>query len=220
VNCNKKTGFCSIKWGDRSRYCSTVFSCICVTIKRLVWTYIIRIFVYKALMKFQTKARHTIVEVIHCNSESTFILLLLRFAHFRWIPFPVSRSSQSFHFRSLKSSSSITICSNCHQMTCLSCAFYSLFHVHFNTGSYFPFCAYLLGRPHTNCVKTSLKTWDKRNKSWCQHHDSDRCAAVFVISFVSTVLLSLRHVADIVPWLLHVLTHAGVRPTLQLIFFS
>jgi hypothetical protein len=31
-----------------------------------------------------------------------------------------------------------------------------------------------------------------------QHHDSDRCAAVFIISFVSTVLLSLRHVADIV----------------------
>jgi hypothetical protein len=28
------------------------------------------------------------------------------------------------------------------------------------------------------------------------------------------VLLSLRHVADIVPWLLHVLTHGGVRPTL------
>jgi hypothetical protein len=33
-----------------------------------------------------------------------------------------------------------------------------------------------------------------------QHHDSDRCAAVFIISFVSTVLLSLRHVADIVSW--------------------
>jgi hypothetical protein len=30
-----------------------------------------------------------------------------------------------------------------------------------------------------------------------QHHDSDRCAAVFIISFVSTVL-SLRHVTDIV----------------------
>jgi hypothetical protein len=46
----------------------------------------------------------------------------------------------------------------------------------------------------------------------CLQHDSDRCAAVFIISFVSTVLLSLRHVADIVSWLLHVLTHAGVRP--------
>jgi hypothetical protein len=32
--------------------------------------------------------------------------------------------------------------------------------------------------------------------SWRQHHDSDRCAAVFIISFVSTVLLSLRHVAE------------------------
>jgi hypothetical protein len=138
-----------------------------------------------------------------------------------------------------------------------------------------------LGRPHTNCVKTSIKTWDKRrslasfviqtrvrtpkqhvsasyhifsswrydvimthvdNVHWCcslstdvwvmthrkgtcrvllhvpaawswrQHHDSDRCAPVFIISFVSTVLLSLRHVAYIVSWLLHVLTHAGVRP--------
>jgi hypothetical protein len=48
--------------------------------------------------------------------------------------------------------------------------------------------------------------------SWRQHHDSDRCAAVFIISFVSTVLLSLHQVADIVSWLLHVLTHAGVRP--------
>jgi hypothetical protein len=36
--------------------------------------------------------------------------------------------------------------------------------------------------------------------SWRQHHDSGRCAAVFKISFVSTVLLSLRHVADIVSW--------------------
>jgi hypothetical protein len=71
-----------------------------------------------------------------------------------------------------------------------------------------------LGRPHTNCVKTRIKTWDKRDKSWRQHHDSDRCEAVFIISFVSTVLLSLCHVADIVSWLLHVLTHAGVRPTL------
>jgi hypothetical protein len=51
--------------------------------------------------------------------------------------------------------------------------------------------------------------------NWRQRHNSDRCAAVFVISFVSTVLLSLRHVADIVSWLLHVLTHAGVRPTLR-----
>jgi hypothetical protein len=74
---------------------------------------------------------------------------------------------------------------------------------------------HLLGRPHTNCVKTSIKTWDKRDKSWCQHHDSDRCAAVFIISFVSIVLLSLRHVADIVSWMLHVLTHTGVRPTLD-----
>jgi hypothetical protein len=57
-----------------------------------------------------------------------------------------------------------------------------------------------LGRPHTNCAKTSIKTWDKRDKSWRQHHDSDRCATVFIISFVSTVLLSLRHVADIVSW--------------------
>jgi hypothetical protein len=46
---------------------------------------------------------------------------------------------------------------------------------------------------------------------WRQHHDSDRCAAVFIISFVSTVRLSLCHVADNVSWLLHVLTHAGVR---------
>jgi hypothetical protein len=50
--------------------------------------------------------------------------------------------------------------------------------------------------------------------SWRQHYGSDRRAAVFIISFVSTVLLSLRHVADIVSWLLHVLTHAGMRPTL------
>jgi hypothetical protein len=50
---------------------------------------------------------------------------------------------------------------------------------------------------------------------WCQHHDSDRCEAVSIISFVSTVLLSLRHVADIMSWLLHALTHAGVRPTLE-----
>jgi hypothetical protein len=34
--------------------------------------------------------------------------------------------------------------------------------------------------------------------SWCQHHDLDWCAVVCIISFVSTVLLSLRHVADIV----------------------
>jgi hypothetical protein len=74
----------------------------------------------------------------------------------------------------------------------------------------------VLGQPHTNCVKTSIKTWDKRDKSWRQHHDSDRCATVFVISFVSTVLIYLRHVADIVSWLLHALTHAGVRPTLHL----
>jgi hypothetical protein len=53
----------------------------------------------------------------------------------------------------------------------------------------------------------------KRNMP-SQHRDSDRCAAVFIISFVSTVLLSLRHVTDIVSWLLHVLTHVGVRPTL------
>jgi hypothetical protein len=72
-----------------------------------------------------------------------------------------------------------------------------------------------LGRLHTNCVKTSIKTWDKRDKSWCQHHHWDQCAAVFIISFVSTVLLSLRHVTDIVSWLLHVFTHAGVRPTLE-----
>jgi hypothetical protein len=58
----------------------------------------------------------------------------------------------------------------------------------------------LLRRPHINCVKTSIKTWDKRNESWRHHHDSDRCAAVFIISFVSTVLLSLRHVADIMSW--------------------
>jgi hypothetical protein len=51
--------------------------------------------------------------------------------------------------------------------------------------------------------------------NWRQHHESDRCAAVFIISFVSTVLLSLRHVVDIVSWLLQVLTHAGVRPTLE-----
>jgi hypothetical protein len=127
------------------------------------------------------------------------------------------------------------------------------------------------GRPHTNCVKTSAKTWQKTqscfirdsdssphlitsslvdymtssvshvdNVHWCcslctdvsvlthrkgtcrvllhvsaawswrQHHDSDPCAAVFIISFVSTVLLSLSHVADIVSWLLHVLTQACV----------
>jgi hypothetical protein len=74
---------------------------------------------------------------------------------------------------------------------------------------------YALGRPHTNCVKTSIKTWDKRDKSWRQHHDSNQCAAGFIISFVSTVLLSLRHVADIVSCLLHVLTHADVRPILD-----
>jgi hypothetical protein len=51
--------------------------------------------------------------------------------------------------------------------------------------------------------------------SWRQHHDSDRCAVVFIISFILTVLLSLRHVVDIVCWLLHILTHAGVRPTLR-----
>jgi hypothetical protein len=50
--------------------------------------------------------------------------------------------------------------------------------------------------------------------TWRLHYDSDRCVAVFIISFVSTVLLSLRHVADIVSWLLHVLTHTGVRLTL------
>jgi hypothetical protein len=50
--------------------------------------------------------------------------------------------------------------------------------------------------------------------SWRQHNDSDRCVAVFIISFVSNVLLSLRHVVDIVSWLLHALTHADVRPTL------
>jgi hypothetical protein len=49
----------------------------------------------------------------------------------------------------------------------------------------------LLRRPHTNCVKTRTKTWDTRDKSWCQHHDSDRCAAVFINSFVSTVFLSM-----------------------------
>jgi hypothetical protein len=52
--------------------------------------------------------------------------------------------------------------------------------------------------------------------SWLQHHDSVRCAAVFIILIVSTVLFSLRHVADIVSWLLHVLTHVGVRPNLLL----
>jgi hypothetical protein len=36
--------------------------------------------------------------------------------------------------------------------------------------------------------------------SWRQHHDSDRCATVFIISFVSPVLPSLCHVADIVSW--------------------
>jgi hypothetical protein len=30
----------------------------------------------------------------------------------------------------------------------------------------------------------------KKDKSWSQHHDSDRRAAVFIISFVSTVLIS------------------------------
>jgi hypothetical protein len=49
--------------------------------------------------------------------------------------------------------------------------------------------------------------------SWRQHHDSGRCVAVFITSFVSTVHLSLRQVADMVSWPLHVLTHAGVRPT-------
>jgi hypothetical protein len=61
-----------------------------------------------------------------------------------------------------------------------------------------------LGWPHTNCVKTTIKTWDKRRSLASfvirQHHDSDRCAAVFISSFVSTVLLSLRHVADLT-WL-------------------
>jgi hypothetical protein len=56
------------------------------------------------------------------------------------------------------------------------------------------YVSYPLGRPHTNCVKTSIKTWDKKDKNWCQHHDSDRCAAVFIISFVLTVLLPLLHV--------------------------
>jgi hypothetical protein len=37
---------------------------------------------------------------------------------------------------------------------------------------------------------------------------TDRCAAVSIISFVSTVILSLCHV----------LTHAGVRPTLRVSF--
>jgi hypothetical protein len=50
-------------------------------------------------------------------------------------------------------------------------------------------------------VKTSIKTWDRRDKRWRQHHDSDRCTAVFIISFVSTLLLSLRHVAYIMSWL-------------------
>jgi hypothetical protein len=72
-----------------------------------------------------------------------------------------------------------------------------------------------LRQPHTTCVKTSIKTWDNRDEIWRQHHDSDRCAEVFIISFFSTVLLSLHHVADIVSWLLHVLTHAGVRHTLS-----
>jgi hypothetical protein len=51
--------------------------------------------------------------------------------------------------------------------------------------------------------------------SWRQHHDSDRCAAVFVISFVSTVPLFFascrRH---------RVLMHAGVRPALFGRFFG
>jgi hypothetical protein len=46
------------------------------------------------------------------------------------------------------------------------------------------------------CVKT-CNSQDTMSATWRQHHDSDRCAAVFIISFVSTVLLSLRHVADI-----------------------
>jgi hypothetical protein len=62
-----------------------------------------------------------------------------------------------------------------------------------------------------SCLIRDSSAW-----SWRQHHDSDRCAAVFMISFVSTVL-SLRHIADIVSWLLHVLTHDGVRPTLEFI---
>jgi hypothetical protein len=63
--------------------------------------------------------------------------------------------------------------------------------------------------------KQSCFIHDSPAWSWRQNHDSDRCATVFVISFVSTVLLSFRHVADIVSWLLHVLTHASVRPTLR-----
>jgi hypothetical protein len=55
----------------------------------------------------------------------------------------------------------------------------------------------------------------QKRQTWRQHHNSDRRAAVFIISFVSNVLLSLRHVADIVSWLLYVLTHAGVRPALS-----
>jgi hypothetical protein len=46
-----------------------------------------------------------------------------------------------------------------------------------------------LWRPHTNCVKTTIKASEKREKSLRQYHDSDWCVAVFIISFISTVLL-------------------------------
>jgi hypothetical protein len=55
-------------------------------------------------------------------------------------------------------------------------------------------------RKETNEI---MKTTAHRSGSW--RHD---------VTFVSTVLLSLRHVSDIVSWLLHVLTHADVRPIL------
>jgi hypothetical protein len=51
------------------------------------------------------------------------------------------------------------------------------------------------------CCSLSTDAWVlTHRKGTCrrQDHNSDRCAVVFIISFVSTVLLSLRHVTDIV----------------------
>jgi hypothetical protein len=80
-------------------------------------------------------------------------------------------------------------------------------------------CLHLITYPLVDITYTGADVWVLRHRkercrvllhlsaawSWRQHHDSDRCAAVFIISFVSTILLSCRH---------RVLTYAGVRPTL------
>jgi hypothetical protein len=59
----------------------------------------------------------------------------------------------------------------------------------------------LLG--HSKDIPASLRAaahqlrQDKHQHMRQKHHDSDRCAAVFIIPFVSTVLLSLRVITDI-----------------------